>query len=92
MASIYKNFKVYEKSIEIYSKLLSRVEQNSEIYADVLYRRGGSYERIGEHQKSDEDLIKSLGIVPEDPYVMNYLAYSWLEESFNVKEAIKCWI
>ncbi len=89
MASIYKNFKEYEKSIEIYSKLLSKVEQNSELYADVLYRRGGSYERIGEHQKSDEDLIKSLEIVPEDPYVMNYLAYSWLERGFNIKEAIK---
>ena len=54
-----------------------------------MYRRGGSYERIGKHQKSDEDLIKSLEIVPEDPYVMNYLAYSWLERGFKVKEAIK---
>ena len=89
MASIYKNFKEYEKSIEIYSKLLLTVEQNSELYADILYRRGGSYERIGKHQKSDEDLIKSLEIVPEDPYVMNYLAYSWLERGFKVKEVIK---
>ena len=30
--------------------------------ADLLYRRGGSYERIGEYQKADEDLLNALKI------------------------------
>ena len=53
-----------------------------------MYRRGGSYERIGEHIKSDKDLIDSLNIRPNDPYVMNYLAYGWLDRNYKVEEAI----
>lgn len=89
MANIYKNYKKYEKAIEHYSIVLSQIDENSEIYADILYRRGGSYERLGQYQKSDSDLLLSLEIIPEDPYVTNYLAYSWLERNYKIQEAIQ---
>ena len=89
MANMYKNYKKYEKAIEYYSIVLSQIEENSEAYADILYRRGGSYERLGQYQKSDSDLLLSLEIIPEDPYVTNYLAYSWLERNYKIQEAIQ---
>ena len=46
MGNIYKKFKKYEKSILYYSLVLPKVDPESNTYADVLYRRGGSYERI----------------------------------------------
>ena len=58
------------------------------IYADVLFRRGGSYERIGNEEKADEDLLKSLEINPDEPHVLNYLAYSWLERNYKINTAI----
>ena len=89
MANIYKNYKKYKKAIEYYSIVLSQIDENSDAYADTLYRRGGSYERLGQYQKSDSDLLQSLKISPEDPYVMNYLAYSWLERNYKIEEAIQ---
>ena len=89
MANMYKNYKKYEKAIEYYSIVLSQIDENSESYADILYRRGGSYERLGQYQKSDSDLLLSLEIIPEDPYVINYLAYSWLERNYKIQEAIQ---
>jgi len=53
-----------------------------------LYRRGGSFERVGNYEKSDKDLLESLKINPEEPYVLNYLAYSWLERNYKINEAI----
>tara|TARA_B100001769_G_C22106156_1_gene597604 strand:- start:837 stop:2510 length:1674 start_codon:yes stop_codon:yes gene_type:complete len=88
MGNIYKRNKKFIKSIEIYSKVLNQLDNNSEIYAEILYRRGGSYERIGEHSKSDKDLIDSLSVRPNDPYVMNYLAYGWLDRNYKIEEAI----
>ena len=38
---------------------------------------------------SDKDLLKSLEISPEEPYVLNYLAYSWLERKYKINEAIE---
>ena len=89
MANIYKNYKKYKKAIEYYSIVLSQIDENSDAYADTLYRRGSSYERLGQYQKSDSDLLQSLKISPEDPYVMNYLAYSWLERNYKIEEAIQ---
>ena len=88
LANFYKNSKEYEKAIEYYTKVIGSV-QNSEIKSDLLYRRGGSYERIGEYEKADKDLLSSLKISPDDAYVLNYLAYSWLERNYKINEAIK---
>ena len=88
MANIYKRNKEFKKSIKYYSLILENLNMNSDEYADVLYKRGSSYERLGDDKKSDEDLIKSLSIKPDDPYVLNYLGYSWLERGYKIKEAI----
>jgi len=89
IANIYKKFKNYEKAIEYYSLVLSKINKNTSTYADVLYRRGGSFERMGNYEMADIDLLKSLEIRPDDPYSLNYLAYSWLERKFKIKEAME---
>ena len=88
MANIYKRNKEFEKSIKYYSSLLKKLNENSDEYADVLYKRGSCYERVGDDKNSDKDLLKSLSIKPDDPYVLNYLGYSWLERNYNIQEAI----
>ena len=89
MANFYKNFKKYDEAIIYYTQLIEIFDDNSEIKKDLLYRRGGTYERMKEYSKSDKDLLESLKIDPDDAYVLNYLAYSWLERNFKIEEAIK---
>ena len=89
MGNIVKGFEKYDLSIKYYTKVLSKLDPRSIIYADVLYRRGGSYERIGNEQKADEDLLKSLEMNPDEPHVLNYLAYSWLERNYKIDSAIE---
>ncbi len=89
LANFYKNSKDYEAAIKYYSKVIENLGNNSEIKSDLLYRRGGSYERIGDHKNADKDLLESLSINPDDAYVLNYLAYSWLERDYKIKEAIE---
>ena len=89
LANFYKNSKNYELAIDYYSKLISSLEESSVIKSDILYRRGGSYERLGNYEKSDEDLLHALRIRPDDAYVLNYLAYSWLERDYKIDEAME---
>ena len=88
MANIYKSNKEFKNSIKYYSLLLKKLDENSDEYANILYRRGSSYERLGDHKNSDKDLLKSLSIKPNDPYVLNYLGYGWLERKYKIKDAI----
>ena len=88
MANILRNFQDYEGAIEIYSNLIRYSNYSAEEYADLLYKRGTSYERKKDFLKADEDLIESLKIDPDEPYVLNYLGYSWLERSYKIPEAM----
>ena len=89
IANFYKNSKNYDEAIRYYTSLISSFENDSEIKSDILYRRGGSYERLGQYEKADEDLINSLKINPDDAYVLNYLAYSWLERDVKIEGAME---
>ena len=88
IANFYKNSKEYSNSIKYYSKLIDSLDDDSEMKSDLLYRRGGSYERSGFHEKADKDLLDALNINPDDAYILNYLAYSWLERDYKIDEAI----
>ena len=89
VANFYKNAKNYEEAISYYSKIIENLDDNSDIKSDILYRRGGTYERIKNYEKADKDLIDALQITPDDAYILNYLAYSWLERDYKINEAIK---
>jgi len=89
IANFYKNSKDYKKAIEYYSLIIDELDDHNEIKADLLYRRGGSYERLKDYERADIDLQKSLVIKPNDAYVLNYLAYSWLERDYKINEAIE---
>ena len=88
IANFNKNAKRYSEAIKYYDQILLNIDKNSELYAEILYRRGSSYERSGDYKKADKDLLKSLEINPDDAYVLNYLAYSWLEREYKIDIAL----
>jgi len=89
LANFYKDFEKYEESIKYYTKVLKNISNDHSLYSKILHRRGMSYERLKLWKKSEDDLIQSLSLVPEEPYVLNYLAYSWLERNINLEKSIE---
>ena len=89
IANFYKKTKNYEEAIKYYTKIINDLEEGSDIRSDILYRRGGSYERIKNYKEADKDLLNALSVSPNDAYVLNYLAYSWLERDYKIEEAIE---
>ena len=89
IANFYKNAKEYEQAIKYYTKVLEIVGDDLQIKSDLFYRRGASNERMGNYEEADRDMLLSLEIDPDDAYVLNYLAYSWLERDYKIKEAME---
>ena len=89
IANFYRNAKDYDQAISYYTKVLNIVGDDIEIKSDLLYRRGASYERMGNYKEADKDMLLSLKINPDDAYVLNYLAYSWLERDYKINTAIE---
>ncbi len=89
IANFYKNSKEYDQAIKYYTLIINSLPENTEIKSDLLYRRGASYERLKDYSNADRDLLQSLEIKPNDAYVLNYLAYSWLERDIKIDKAIE---
>ena len=51
--------------------------------------RGVAFERIGEWDKAEKDLLASLSVRPNQAYVINYLAYSWIEKGLKIEKSLK---
>tara|TARA_B100001741_G_C16543781_1_gene595709 strand:+ start:36 stop:1721 length:1686 start_codon:yes stop_codon:yes gene_type:complete len=89
IANFYKNSKKYDEAIKYYSLIINNTDENSDLKSNLLYRRGASYERLKDYKNADKDLLNSLKINSNDAYVLNYLAYSWLERNYKIDEAIQ---
>ena len=89
VANFYRNAKEYEQAIKYYTTVLEIVSEDLETKSDLFYRRGASNERMGNYEEADRDMLLSLEIDPDDAYVLNYLAYSWLERDYKIEEAIE---
>ncbi len=89
VANFYRNAKKYDQAVKYYTKVLDIVGDDLEIKSDLLYRRGASLERMGNYEEADRDMLNSLDIDPSDAYVLNYLAYSWLERDYKINKAIE---
>tara|TARA_A100001234_G_scaffold221459_1_gene237677 strand:+ start:1941 stop:3290 length:1350 start_codon:yes stop_codon:yes gene_type:complete len=89
IANFNKNSKKFDQAIKYYSMIINSLENKSSLKADLLYRRGGTFERMKDYSSADRDLLHSLEINPDDAYVLNYLAYSWLERDYKINEAIQ---
>ena len=49
--------------------------------------RGIAFERIGAWPKAESDFLRALELEPDQPLVLNYLGYSWVEQMNNLDEA-----
>ena len=80
----------FVEAAEAYDGAIGRLEQHGEIEArhwSLLYFRGIALERSDQWERAEADFKHALGLQPEQPYVMNYLAYSWVEKKQNLDEA-----
>ena len=78
----------FEESIKPYDDALALIETPEEQHWIVYFARGISHERTGEWDKAEADFRKALELRPEQPQVMNYLGYSFLEMQTNYEEAL----
>ena len=89
LANFYKDNEYYEKSIKYYSLALKEINKDHFLVPKILDRRGTSFERIGDWENAEKDLLGSLEISPNQAHVLNYLAYSWIDKGINVDKGIE---
>ena len=88
-AEFLKNNEKFEDSIPYYTTIINQVDLDHPLYSEATDGRGIAHERIGKWSKAEEDLLASLKANPNQAYVINYLAYSWIEQGIKIKRSLK---
>jgi tetratricopeptide (TPR) repeat protein len=87
-AEFLKNNEKFEEAIFYYSSVLNNIKKDHSLYSEATDGRGVAYERIGEWKKAEKDLLASLKADPNQAYVINYLAYTWIEQGIKIKKSL----
>ena len=77
----------FAEAVSAYDRAFERLSDAEERHWTMYYFRGIALERSGIWERAEADFLKALELKPEQPYVMNYLAYSWVEKKMNLDRA-----
>ncbi len=87
-AAFLKNNEKYDEAVKYYTKVISLLDQDHELYAKAYDGRGIAYERLKNWDKAEKDFLESLRVEPNQAYVLNYLAYSWIEKGVKINQSL----
>ncbi len=89
LAEIAVEEKKFEQAIKYYTKIIDRIESPKKEHWFIYYYRGVSYEQSSKWEKAESDFFKALELSPDNPEILNYLAYSWLNQDKNINKAME---
>lgn len=84
LADMYRNMQRYEQADALYSELLASAPDDWRLY----FSRGATRERLRRWPEAEADFHRALDISPEQPDVMNYLGYSWVDRGEHLQEGL----
>lgn len=79
----------FSDAAAVYQRAIDRIEKPSRIHWNLFYRQGIAYERTKDWPKAEAAFKKSLELLPNQPSVLNYLGYSWIDMNINLKEGLE---
>lgn len=88
LGNILRTRKRYEEAITYYSQAMKLFGEPEKRHWGFYYSRGTCYERTKQWPKAEADLKKAMALSPEQPLVLNYLGYSWIDQGQNLKQGL----
>ena len=85
-ADLLKSNLRFSEALPLYDSLIQASQNAPEgrFYAS----RGMCYERLKQWDAAEKDLLRAIALRPQDPVILNYLAYSWIDRGVNLDRAL----
>lgn len=88
LGDILRSDKQYAAAADAYTKALDLTHGDAPADWRFYYVRGIAFERANEWDKAETDFLKALTLNPDQPQVLNYLGYSWVDKGMNLDKAM----
>jgi Flp pilus assembly protein TadD len=87
LADLARSDEEYARAETAYSKAIARIKTPQAEDWTLFYARGITYERTKRWPQAEADFLHALKLQPDQPYVLNYLGYSWVDQGINLDRA-----
>ena len=87
LGNVHRNRSAFGEAVTAYDRAVKRVPDIGRRHWNLLYVRGIALERAGQWARAEADLLRALELNPGQPYVLNYLAYSWVDRGERLARA-----
>ncbi|WP_157961919.1 tetratricopeptide repeat protein [Acuticoccus kandeliae] len=88
LANVYRSLERFEEATKVYTATIEALGEVPEPYWTLYYYRGISNERTDAWTAAEADFRKALEMEPEQPLILNYLGYSYIDRGENLDEAL----
>lgn len=89
LADMYRQMEKWPEATREYTAALERIPRLEARHWTILFGRGVAYERSKQFDKGEADMLKALELQPDQPLVLNYLGYSWVDMHRNIERATR---
>ncbi len=87
LGDILRSKKRFAESVAAYDRAFGRIGALEKRHWTLLYSRGIALERSKQWQRAEKDFLTALELNPDQPYVLNYLGYSWVDQGIKLDRA-----
>jgi tetratricopeptide (TPR) repeat protein len=88
LANIQRERKQYDGCADSYGKAVDLIAQPTKANWTIYYSRGICFERAKQWAKAEGDFKRALELFPDQPHVLNYLGYSWVDQGVHLDEGM----
>jgi tetratricopeptide (TPR) repeat protein len=89
LGNILRGRKQFAECANVYGRAVDQIAKPEKSNWITFYFRGICHERAKNWPKAEADLKKALELYPEQPHVLNYLGYSWVDQGLNLEEGMR---
>ncbi len=87
LGDILRSKKRFGESVDAYDKAIGHIGAMKKRHWVLLYSRGIALERSKQWSRAEKDFLAALELNPDQPYVLNYLGYSWVDQGIKLDRA-----
>jgi tetratricopeptide (TPR) repeat protein len=88
LGNVQRGRKLYAECAQNYSKGIDTIKKEEKPNWVIFYFRGICNERAKQWPKAEADFKKALELSPEQPLVLNYLGYSWVDQGIHLDDGM----
>ena len=89
LGNVLRGRKQFAECADVYTKGIDTITKTEKSNWVIYYFRGICLERAKQWGKAEADLKKSLDLFPDQPHVLNYLGYSWIDQGLNLDDGMR---